>query len=96
MSKLCTKIYSTAAACKLQKSPEKFHCTVIKFFDYYLDQKEGEKKKFGTIKKDFFKRKKLEKIFAQQGLLLILSFKTKSFINTQVFRFIQSRAYQQK
>jgi len=75
MSKLCTKIYSTAAACKLQKSPEKFHCTVIKFFDYYLDQKEGEKKKFGTIKKDFFKRKKLEKIFAQQGLLLILSFR---------------------
>ena len=54
------------------------------------------KKKFGTIKKDFFLKKEIRKDICTTGPSFNFVFKTKSFINTQVFRFIQSRAYQQK
>ena len=88
-TKYVQKMYSTAAACKLQKSPEKFiftlHCQIFRLI--FCKNQRGGKKVWHVIfkkPKDFFQRRKKQKRYLHNRafLFFVCTFDKKSFINT--------------
>ena len=88
-TKYVQKMYSTAAACKLQKSPEKFiftlHCQIFRLI-FCKNQRGGKKslaRNFQKTKRFFQRRKKQKRYLHNRAFLFfVCTFDKKSFINT--------------